>query len=68
MFYKRGGLKNLAKFTGKHLCWCLFFIKVAGLRSTTPQVASSEFCFAAAALLRHDIRQCTTVFTFFKTW
>ena len=25
-------LKNLAKFTGKHLCQSLFFNKVAGLR------------------------------------
>ena len=24
--------KNYAKFTGKHLCWSLFFNKVAGLR------------------------------------
>ena len=27
---KRGILKNLAKFTRKHLCWVLFFHKVAG--------------------------------------
>ena len=27
---KRGILKNLAKFTRKHLCWGLFFDKVAG--------------------------------------
>ena len=29
---KKGVLKNCAKFTGKHLCWSLFFHKVAGLR------------------------------------
>ena len=29
---KIGVLKNLAKFTGKHLCHSLFFNKVAGLR------------------------------------
>ena len=29
---KGGVLKNLAKFTEKHLCQCLFFNKVAGLR------------------------------------
>ena len=29
---KKGVLKNFAKFTGKHLCWRLFFDKVAGLR------------------------------------
>ena len=31
LFYKKGVLKNLAKFTGKHLCWSFFFKKVAGL-------------------------------------
>ena len=30
MFYKKGFLKNFAKFTGKHLCQSLFN-KVAGL-------------------------------------
>ena len=28
MFYKKGVLKNLTKFTGKHLCQSLFFNKV----------------------------------------
>ena len=32
MFYKKGVLRNFAKFTGKHLCQSLFFNKVAGLR------------------------------------
>ena len=31
LFYKKGVLKNLAKFTGKHLRQSLFFNKVAGL-------------------------------------
>ena len=31
MFFKIGVLTNLANFTGKHLCWSLFFNKVAGL-------------------------------------
>ena len=30
--YKKGALKNFAKFTGKHLGQSLFFNKVAGLR------------------------------------
>ena len=29
---KKGVLRNLTKFTGKHLCHSLFFDKVAGLR------------------------------------
>ena len=28
MFFKIGFLKNLGNFTGKHLCWSLFFNKV----------------------------------------
>ena len=35
MFYKKGVLKNFAKFTGKQLCQSLFFNKVAGLRPPT---------------------------------
>ena len=32
MFCKKGVLRNVAKFTGKHLCQSLFLNKVAGLR------------------------------------
>ena len=32
VFYKKGVLQNLSKFTGKQLCQSLFFKKVAGLR------------------------------------
>ena len=32
---KKGVIRNIAKFTGKHLCQSLFFNKVAGLRPTT---------------------------------
>ena len=28
MFFKLGVLKNFANFTGKHLCWSLFLIKL----------------------------------------
>ena len=50
VFCKKGVLRNFAKFTGKHLCQCLFFNKVAGLRPATllkrdtGQVFSCEFC------------------------
>ena len=49
-FCKKGILRNFAKFTGKHLCQSLFFIKVPGLRPTTllkktlTRLFSSEFC------------------------
>ena len=32
VFYKKGVLRNFAKFTGKHLCQSLIFNKLAGLR------------------------------------
>ena len=35
IFCKKGVLKNFAKFTGKHLCQCLVFNTVAGLRPAT---------------------------------
>ena len=33
MSFKIGPLKNFKIFTGKHLCWSLFFNKVAGLQA-----------------------------------
>ena len=50
VFCKKGVLRNLTKFTGKHLFQGLFFNKVAGLRpetllkKTLAQVLSCEFC------------------------
>ena len=35
MFHKIGILKNFANFTGKHLCWSLFLIKLLTLRPAT---------------------------------
>ena len=35
VFYKKGVLRNFAKFTRKHLCKSLLFNKVAGLRPAT---------------------------------
>ena len=40
VFCKKGVLRNLTKFTGKHLCQSLFFNKVAGLR---PDSGTSVF-------------------------
>ena len=34
-FVKKGVPKSITKFTGKHLCQCLFFNKVAGLIPAT---------------------------------
>ena len=35
VFCKKGVLRNFTKFTWKHLCWSLFFNKVADLRPET---------------------------------
>ena len=35
MFLKIGVLKKFAIFIGKHLCWCLFLIKLLGFRPAT---------------------------------
>ena len=35
VFGKEGVVKSFAKFTGKDLCWRLFFNKVAGLQPRT---------------------------------
>ena len=33
MYFRIGVLKNFAMFTGKYLCWSLFFNKYAGLKA-----------------------------------
>ena len=35
LFCKKAVLKNFAIFTGKHLCWCLFLIKLQDFRPVT---------------------------------
>ena len=50
MFLKIGVLKNFVIFTGKHLCWILFLIKLQAFRLVTllkrdpTQVLSYEYC------------------------
>ena len=50
VFWKKGVLRNFAKFTGKHLYQSLFVNKVAGLtcnfikKESLAQVFSCEFC------------------------
>ena len=61
MLYKIFVLKNFAKFTGKQLCWGLFFNKVEGLRPATLlkktpiQVFSCEFCGIFKNIFFHRI-------------
>ena len=42
VFYKKGVLRNFAKFTGKHLRESLYFNKVAGLRSANVCLQGSK--------------------------
>ena len=41
MFFKIGVLKNFEIFTGKHLRWCLFFLKQTP--TVVPLLAASIF-------------------------
>ena len=43
---KKGVLKNFATFTGKHLCWRIFLIKLLQLyyKETPTQVLPCEYC------------------------
>ena len=45
MFSKLGILKNFANFTGKHLCWSFFLIKLRALRPTTLLKTDSKQVF-----------------------
>ena len=50
MFFKTAAFKNLAIFTGKHLCWSFFLIKSQTwrpailLKKSPTQVLSCEYC------------------------
>ena len=45
MFFKLTALKNFTYFTGKHLCWTLFLIKLPALQVETPtQVLFCKIC------------------------
>ena len=65
MLWKKGVLRNYAKFVGKHLCQSLFFNKVAGLPATLLKKRLWHRCFPVnfAKFLR-EISKNT--FTFFK--
>ena len=52
VFWKKDVLRNLTKFTGKHLCQSLFFNKVARLE-TLAQVFSREFSQISRNIFLH---------------
>ena len=50
VFCKRGVLKNCIIFTGNHLCWSLFLIKLQSLHLFWRTSVNDCFCSALAAL------------------
>ena len=42
VFYKKGVLRNFAKFTGKHLCQSIFFNEVAGRCQFLPSIYNTH--------------------------
>ena len=53
VFYKKGVLKNFAKFTGKHLWQVLFFNKVVGGAFFTEHLRVTD-CFLSSMLSSED--------------
>ena len=45
VFYKKGILKNFAKFTGKHLCQILLFNKASAFFTEHPWTTTHVFVF-----------------------
>ena len=54
VFYKKGVLRNFAKFSGKHLCQSLFFNKVAGLSIPHENIRKPRHIDKPATLLKRD--------------
>ena len=52
VFYKKGVLKNFAKFTGKHLCRNLFLIKLKAFSKISKNIFFTEHLRMAASNAR----------------
>ena len=59
MFREKDVLKNFAKFTGKHLCWSLFFNKVATPVKFAKFLKTSFFCRTPPVAACVDIKSLT---------
>ena len=71
MIFKIGVLKNYAKFTGKHLCWSLFWIKLRSWRPSTllnrdSNTSAFLSCFVVINLIV-NLKQSFPPFRF-KNW
>ena len=71
VFYEKCVLRNVTKFTWKHLCWSLFFNKVPGLRPENLLKRESNtgvFWWILRNFLRTLFLQKPSGGCFFKTW
>ena len=64
MLFKIGALKNFALFTGKCLCWSLFFHKVAGLKLHKKVIPTQEFSYEYCKILMKVLYKTLPVATF----
>ena len=64
MFFKISVLKNFANFSGKHLCWNIFLIKLLALRPATLFKTGSKTCvfFVTFAKFDEHILYMTPIF------
>ena len=70
VFCKKSAIKNLAKLTGKYLCWILFFNKVAGLWPATilkKKLRHRFFAVNFAKFLRTSFLYNTSNGCYYKT-
>ena len=66
VFCKKGVLRNIAKFTGKHLCQSLFFIKVAGLMLCHRCFSVNFAKFLTTPFLQNTSGRLLLIFNFFE--
>ena len=53
MFFKTGFIRNFAIFTGKHLCWSLFLIKLQALHKVAGLTAFNFISTSSQKRLQH---------------
>ena len=53
VFYKKAVLKNFAIFTGKHLCWSLFLIKLQAFRPDSKRDPSTCISCESCEMLKN---------------
>ena len=72
MFFKIGVLKNFTIFTGKHLCWSLFLIKLQAFRLFSCEYCKIVFlqntsggCFCKYTVLHYFSKRCCGIYCSF---